>query len=132
MSRHARTPTRPNLIALGATLGAVGLLVTTALVASGSGDGPSKAITTPTVTAPSVSVSAGPSTAPASSAPLAPLAKKILDPYALPAAAVQPEPCPVPHASARPAAAAVQAAEAGDPVDQHPQAVADPARTRRP
>ncbi|MDX6257088.1 MAG: hypothetical protein QOJ11_3422 [Frankiales bacterium] len=90
MSRHARRPTRPNLVALGATLGSVGLLVTAALVGSRSGhDGP-RASATPTVT--SVSASAGGSMAPALPGPPA----KIVNPYALPAVAVQPMPCPPP------------------------------------
>jgi hypothetical protein len=93
MSQHARTPSRPNLVALGATLGSVGLLVTTALVTSQSGHDRPKAVATPSVTAPSASPSAGASLTPA--LPGTP-AKKLINPYALPAAAVQPEPCPPP------------------------------------
>jgi hypothetical protein len=96
MPRHARTPARPNLVALGATLGSVGLLVTTALVVPrGGGDKTAR----PRVTAtPSVSASPTPSTSPGVPAPLGPLVPQSMSRglYALPAAAVQPEPCPPP------------------------------------
>ena len=95
MSRHSRTPTRPNLVALGATVASAGLLITTAFVtAQSSGHGRPKAVATPTGTAPAASAPASGTVTPA--LPGTKSVKKAIDPYALPAAVAQPEPCPPP------------------------------------
>jgi hypothetical protein len=92
--RHARRVAKPNVVAMGATVGAVGLLVSTAIFV-GNGAGPRVPMAVPTSSA-----TLGPtvSSPPIASLPALanPLGTKIVDPYALPAAAVQPQPCPPP------------------------------------
>ncbi|BEP14570.1 hypothetical protein acdb102_28810 [Acidothermaceae bacterium B102] len=97
MSRHARSgAARPNLVAMAATLGSVGLLVATALLTTAAGDNhdattPKGPAATPWAS-PLPSASAVPPGVVHAAAP----AQAAADPYALPAEAVQPEPCPVP------------------------------------
>ena len=84
---------------MAATMGAVGLLAVTAtLVGHADGGGPKGAVKHP-VTSPSASpvpaVAAKPGAA-------APKSTTPVDPYALPAAAVQPEPCPAPTRTGKP------------------------------
>jgi hypothetical protein len=100
MSRHARSgEARPNLVAMAATLGSVGLLVATALLTSAAGDKSDIATPKTPVTPwsePLPSSSAQPTVQGLAAGPSKLPAVVAADPYALPAQAVLPEPCPVP------------------------------------
>jgi hypothetical protein len=92
---------RPHVVAMAATLGSVGLLVLTATLAAPAVDGGGakkahiQALPTPGST-PLPSSSAAPKSLSGGVAAETPGAVIKLDPYALPATPVQPEPCPAP------------------------------------
>jgi hypothetical protein len=98
MSRHARAKTRPNVVAIAATVGSVGLLVLSAtLVGGGSGGHRLTTSGTATSTSPSASPLPATTTPGPVAGPVGAAAKpKAASLYALPAEAVQPEPCPAP------------------------------------
>jgi len=102
MSRHARSgATRPNVVAAAATVGSVGLLVATALLTTAASNGtdasaPKGVVSSPWAS-PVPSADATPGLPHQALAPGTGGAVVAADPYALPAQAVLPEPCPPPH-----------------------------------
>jgi hypothetical protein len=143
MPRHAHAQTRPNVVAMAATVGSVGLLVLTATLVGPTGGGPAKKAAeamAPRVPAPSPVPTPSPSAGAAvqglsagsgavGSGTLRAGSKAKVDTYALPAAPVQPEPCPAPTRSGGHTAAPPKPLTPEIPLDEVPKPWPVPAHT---